>query len=237
MVEEAAFEENAFEEKMFADSMLETSWSQRTHRKWTTLISFGVQVLAIVCLLLLPLWRTVGLPAVARVVSTPVSMGSPGAPHPSPSPRPHVGSTTQPALWHPLMPPAQMPIVIGRGDDEPSPEPPGVGVGPGLSPGAGNGPAIPNFGGNNVVAPVRPTGVVPTFRTSSMMEGSLIRRVQPIYPPLAKSARIQGSVILAAVIGKAGNDREPAGGIGPSDAGASGNRRRQPMALPPVHPE
>jgi hypothetical protein len=70
-----------------------------------------------------------------------------------------------------------------------------------------------------------------------MMEGSLIRRVQPIYPPLAKSARIQGSVILAAVIGKAGNDREPAGGIGPSDAGASGNRRRQPMALPPVHPE
>jgi protein TonB len=37
-----------------------------------------------------------------------------------------------------------------------------------------------------------------------MLEGNLIRRVQPIYPPLARSARIQGAVILAAVISKAG---------------------------------
>ena len=37
-----------------------------------------------------------------------------------------------------------------------------------------------------------------------MMEGNLIRRVQPAYPPLARSARIQGQVVLAAVITKAG---------------------------------
>ena len=37
-----------------------------------------------------------------------------------------------------------------------------------------------------------------------MLEGSLIRRVQPVYPPLARNARIQGSVVLAAVISKAG---------------------------------
>ena len=37
-----------------------------------------------------------------------------------------------------------------------------------------------------------------------MLEGSLIRRVQPLYPPLARSARIQGSVVLAAVISKDG---------------------------------
>ena len=37
-----------------------------------------------------------------------------------------------------------------------------------------------------------------------MLEGSLIRRVQPVYPPLARSARIQGPVVLAAVIGKDG---------------------------------
>ena len=37
-----------------------------------------------------------------------------------------------------------------------------------------------------------------------MLEGNLIRRVQPVYPPLARGARIQGQVVLAAVISKAG---------------------------------
>jgi len=37
-----------------------------------------------------------------------------------------------------------------------------------------------------------------------MLEGSLIRRVQPVYPPLARSARIQGSVVLSALISKVG---------------------------------
>ncbi len=59
---------------MFADSMLETSWAQRARRSWTTLTSFGLQALAISLLLLLPLWKTVGLPS-ARTVSTPVSLG------------------------------------------------------------------------------------------------------------------------------------------------------------------
>jgi protein TonB len=38
-----------------------------------------------------------------------------------------------------------------------------------------------------------------------MMEGSLIHRVDPIYPSLARAARIQGTVILAAVIGRDGS--------------------------------
>jgi len=37
-----------------------------------------------------------------------------------------------------------------------------------------------------------------------MLEGNLIRRVEPVYPPLARSARIQGQVILVAIISKAG---------------------------------
>ncbi len=42
------------------------------------------------------------------------------------------------------------------------------------------------------------------FRTSTMLQGSLIRRVDPVYPPLARAARIQGPVVLAAIISKAG---------------------------------
>jgi protein TonB len=36
------------------------------------------------------------------------------------------------------------------------------------------------------------------------MEGNLIYKVQPLYPPLARSARIQGTVLLRAVISRAG---------------------------------
>jgi protein TonB len=49
-----------------------------------------------------------------------------------------------------------------------------------------------------------PGPTVRAFRTSRMLEGSLIRRVQPVYPPLARSARVQGSVVLSALISKAG---------------------------------
>ena len=49
-----------------------------------------------------------------------------------------------------------------------------------------------------------PAPAIRTFRTSTMLEGSLIRRLQPVYPPLARSARVQGTVVLAALIGREG---------------------------------
>ncbi len=50
---------------MFADSFCESGWSNRSHRGWTTVISFAVQALAVGCLLLLPLLYTEGLPRLA----------------------------------------------------------------------------------------------------------------------------------------------------------------------------
>ena len=37
-----------------------------------------------------------------------------------------------------------------------------------------------------------------------MSEGDLVRKILPVYPPLARSARIQGQVVLQAVISKKG---------------------------------
>jgi protein TonB len=37
-----------------------------------------------------------------------------------------------------------------------------------------------------------------------MSEGDLVRKILPTYPPLARSARIQGVVVLQAVISKQG---------------------------------
>ncbi len=36
------------------------------------------------------------------------------------------------------------------------------------------------------------------------MEANLVHRVQPAYPPLARAARIQGAVVLQAIISKNG---------------------------------
>jgi len=44
----------------------------------------------------------------------------------------------------------------------------------------------------------------PTRRLSRWMEGNLIRKVQPLYPALARSTGVQGSVLLQAVIGRNG---------------------------------
>jgi protein TonB len=41
--------------------------------------------------------------------------------------------------------------------------------------------------------------------SSGVAAGNLINRVEPLYPPIAKSARIQGTVVLQAVISKNGN--------------------------------
>jgi len=40
--------------------------------------------------------------------------------------------------------------------------------------------------------------------SAGVTSGLLIRKITPTYPPLAKQARIQGSVVLQAVIGKDG---------------------------------
>jgi len=192
---------------MFTESMLEPSWGQRTRRSWTTLTSFGLQVLIIGLLLLLPLWKTIGLPA-ARTVSTPISLGRIAV---ETAPAPRSGGATAPRsniLPARFMQPGRIPTVIRMGADNDSQPPTGGGSGfdsPGLFPNSGAGP---NLGflprGTRPVLPAPPATISRTFRTSSMLEGSLIRRVQPVYPPLARSARIQGSVVLSALISKVG---------------------------------
>jgi periplasmic protein TonB len=197
-----------FEHGMFADSMLETSWSQRTRRSFTTMTSFALQAVILGLLLLLPLWKTVGLPA-ARTVSTPVSLGRVTA---EPAPAMRVGgvSATQTTVapWR-LMQPSHIPTVIRLGDDKSSPQPigeGGVGIeGLGVLPSGGSGlPFTTLLSGTRPVLPTPPPSISHTFRTSSMLKGNLIRRVDPVYPPLARAARIQGPVVLAATISKAG---------------------------------
>jgi len=199
--------QRTFVQGMFADSMLETSWAQRGRRSWTTLTSFGLQAIVGGLLLLLPMLHTVGLPSY-RALSTPLSLGR-RAPKPA-SPQPHTGGVVQPVtdtnvIHLDLRPP--LPGVRRERGNDAEPQAPSGPIGNGIS---GDGIAglptgvLPIPGGTNAVMP-RPAPPLPhAIRTSSMLQGNLIRRVEPAYPPLARTARIEGSVLLAAVISKAG---------------------------------
>ncbi len=194
---------------MFADSLLEVSWAQRSRRGWTTLTSFGLQAALIGLLLLLPLWKTVGLPT-ARSVSVPIAVGrphtEPGATHN----QPHSGTSSTPprgSVVVPFVQPGRIPTGHSTYPEDPEPQPPG-GVCCGsdqASSGDLNGFPVAIGGTRSMpLPPPAPAPVVRQFRTSKMLEGSLVRREQPLYPPLAKAARVQGPVLLAAIISKTG---------------------------------
>jgi len=191
---------------MFAESMLETSWAQRARRSWTTLTSFGLQALIIGCLLLLPLWKTIGLPA-ARTVSTPISLGRVAV---EAAPAPRSGGSAAPRsniLPARFMQPTHIPRIIQMGPDDSLSGPVGVATtgieGIGLPAGSTDG-LLTSLIGTRPILPTIPPPPSRVIRISSMLEGNLIRRVQPVYPPLARTAHIQGSVLVYALISKAG---------------------------------
>jgi protein TonB len=81
----------------------------------------------------------------------------------------------------------------------------GIGVPFGTGTSNGNNGVIAELG--NMIQPIVPKPPMPVARPpriSAMMEGYLIHKVAPVYPPLARAARIQGAVELQAVISRDG---------------------------------
>lgn len=199
--------EIAVEHGLFADSMLETSWAHRSRRGWSTLTSFGAQFVVLGLVILLSILKSVVMPAV-QTISTPVFL-SHLAPAPS-TPHPHAGSASAaPANPEAMVyrHPSHTPIdKLPAGDESAAPSIGGSGVGV-FQDGASTTSGIPNQlfdGGTRSMPAVAPPPVAPQFRKSNLLEGNLIRKVQPVYPPLARTARVQGSVVLAALISKDG---------------------------------
>ncbi len=189
---------------MFADSMLATSWAQPWRRGWMTLASLGLEALAAAFLLLLPLIGTTALPQL-RPLSPPVSLAPPPGPPPTPS-HPQSSAISQSnMLGNLLLAPRRIPLGVQNVVDDPAP--PQLGA---------SGPYVPGSTGSGdlneinwigtAAKPALPPPPPPAHmvRLSSMREGDLIYKVKPEYPSLARSARIQGSVVLEAVISRQG---------------------------------
>jgi len=186
-------------------STLESNWDHSARRGWTTLASFTMQALGLSLLLAIPLlWvqRPPQLHWLERLAS-PAALTPPVATH---AVHAHSAATTVSNLpQRPFIAPRSIPLRIAAINDAdsapPAPAFPIIGTGSGRGPGDGVAHGLGD--GISVVIPARPAAVKP-MRVSHWAEGNIVYRVQPSYPPIARLARVQGTVELRAIISKAG---------------------------------
>jgi protein TonB len=184
------------------DDTLNSSWDERSRRGLTTLTSFGLQALAAGILIVLPLLRPAGLP-LFRQLSTPVSVGQPLAD--APVVRAQAGANTAaPRSASIFLRPSprfrtDLPTV---GDDCPPVASSGMNL-PGFKGDPGG--VFDSMGsGTPPAMPARPITIARPVSISHMSEGDLVHKILPTYPPLARVARLQGQVVLQAVISRQG---------------------------------
>ena len=194
---------------MFEDSLLESSGALSRQNPWTASLSFVVQGILAGVLVLLPLIYTEALPwrQLTAIVTAPVppppATSSPDRP---PAPRPRL-LTDDGVIRAPISIPTRVAMVH---DEEATV---GAGTTPDLAgvPG-GTGTVVPNSVISNIiqVPPTMPNVAAPSkVRVSSgVAQGLLIHQVKPAYPSLAVQARVQGTVVLQAVIAKDGTVRD-----------------------------
>jgi protein TonB len=186
---------------MFA-ATVESSWAERARRGGTILSSFGLQALLTSLLLILPLLRQVGMPSF-HPLSTPISLGQPLE---GPTVRPRGGPSVAPRRPAEFFFHRPSPLPAGRPAPVDNDAPLGPDSGPYI-PAGGDPHGLPGLfsSGTQPILPAAPLPVIAhPLRLSHISEGNLIRKVQPTYPALARSARIQGTVVLQAIISKQG---------------------------------
>ncbi len=196
---------------MFEDSLVESGGKLKSKQGATTVVSFILQILLIGVLVLLPLVFTEALPK-QQLMTFLVAPPPPPPPPPPPAATPEikvVKKMTTDLDNGELRTPTKIPKKIQMiKEDEPPPSAGVAGVVGGV-PGGVPGGAIGGVLGsviNSTPTAVPKVATPQRVRVSQgVSQGLLIHQVKPSYPPLARQARIQGTVVLQAVIGKDGS--------------------------------
>ncbi|HUE52459.1 MAG TPA: energy transducer TonB [Terriglobales bacterium] len=196
---------------MFEDSLIESGGKLKTKRGATTALSFVLQVMLIGVLVLIPLLFTEALPK-TQLMTFLVAPPPPPPPPPPPAATPVkvVKQIQTDIINGQLRTPTKIPEKVQMIKEEEAPPPMNsmagvVGGVPGGVPGGQMGGVI---GGiiNSTPMSVPKIATPQRVRVSQgVTQGLLLRKVQPAYPPLARQARIQGSVLLQAEISKDGS--------------------------------
>jgi periplasmic protein TonB len=201
-------------ERLFSDVLLETNDLQRHRRTLSAVLSFVVQCLLLGVLLIVPLMFTDVLPQQQLLTFL---MAPPPPPPPPPAASVAAARVVKVVesdiLNGRLRAPSRIPQNVQMiREDEAPPDLSGGGVPggvPGGIPGGQLGGVIGGILSSTPSATAVPKLVTPAapkrVRVSQgVTEGRLIHKVEPQYPALARSARIQGQVVLAAIISKSG---------------------------------
>jgi periplasmic protein TonB len=197
---------------LFSDSVLEFG-TQKKRKAFATTISFVFNCIALGVLLILPLVFTEALPK-AQLLTFLI------APPPPPPPPPPAATEQVQRVMHviqtdlmstgQLRTPTKIPqkIEMIKEEEAPPPMPVTGGVVGGVPGGIPGGQLGGVIGGivNSGTAMAKVSLAAPTrVRISQgVTRGLLIHRVEPVYPTLAKSARVQGEVVLSAIISTSG---------------------------------
>lgn len=192
---------------MFEDSLVESGGRIKTRRGTTTLISFILEILFLGVLVLLPLIFTQALPT-RELMTMLTAPPPPPPPPPPPAAAPVVVKKMQSELDNgQLRTPTAIPKKIEMIKEEEAP-PSMAGVVGGVQGGVPGGTMGGVLGSvmSSIPAAVPKVATPQRVRVSQgVSQGLLIHKVQPQYPPLARQARIQGVVVLQALIGKDGS--------------------------------
>jgi protein TonB len=197
---------------MFDDLVESSVAKKKTNTGWAVIISTIVQVSFLVVLILIPLIYTQALP---KAMLTTLLVAPPPPPPPPPPPaaaptvvRPVARLLNQGVLTQPKAIPKNVAVFK---EAELPPEATGVAGGLDL----GGGGLLGGIAGGATGAappppppppPVKPAG--PIKVGGNVQEAMVIARPNPVYPPLARQARIQGNVVLHAIIDKDGKVSE-----------------------------
>jgi periplasmic protein TonB len=189
---------------MFDDLLESTVVKKKTNKGWSVVLSGIVQALILGVLILIPLIYTEALPK--AMLST--LLIAPPPPPPPPPPPQAVKTVIKPVarliqagkLVQPRAIPKEV-AVFKEAALPPDVVPQGVAGGifggiPGGNIIAAAGPAAP--------PPPKPTAPQRIKQGGNVTAASIITQTRPIYPPLARQARIQGNVVLHAIIDKDG---------------------------------
>ncbi|MFB3779360.1 MAG: energy transducer TonB [Bryobacteraceae bacterium] len=204
---------------MFEQSLLETKG--KTAKPWTVAVSFISQCLLVGIAILIPLIYTDTLPR-TTLTSFLVAPPPPPPPPPPPAAAPVKVAKVIPRQFDAgrLMAPKAIPkeIAMIKEEELPPPSAGAVGVVGGVPGGVPGGTPGGVIGGIISAAPVaapppppppkvevqKPKEVQRIRVGGNVQQANLIKKTIPVYPPLAKQARIQGVVRLTAIIGTDG---------------------------------